>query len=220
MEQADQSLPGPDFCLGLQETHEAPGLGTSQATQILHPWTSGHSSLLELSCSELRTLLRAVTLPNNAPSPFPFPALRLPLPRPPVSWQDADRLSLSIWCPKRGLVYSAHLPRPDWSSSKKHVFRVRGPAEASGATEFSWGQGGCRLAQTSLAPLTLCPGMGFLLVEEGVLFPDMHTGQSLSSQDGRWASSIGVRRSMLEMQAPRPHPRPLESEPVLQKSPR
>lgn len=48
--------------------------------------------LLELSCSELRTLLRAVTLPDNAPSPFPFSALRLPLPRPPVSWQDADRL--------------------------------------------------------------------------------------------------------------------------------
>lgn len=58
--------------------------------------------------------------------------------------------------------------------------------------------------------------MGFLLVDEGVLFPDRHTGQSLASQDGLWASSIGGHGSLLEIQAPTPHPRPLESEPALQ----
>lgn len=73
MEQADQSPPGLDFCLW-ETPEEAPGLGASQATQILHPWTSGHSSLLELSCSELRPPLRAVTLSENAFVPFPFPS--------------------------------------------------------------------------------------------------------------------------------------------------
>lgn len=90
MEQADQSPPGLDFCLW--ETPEAPGLGASQAIEILHPWTSGHSSLLELSCSELRPPLRVVTLSENAPFFSPSQALKLPLPRTPLSWQETDRL--------------------------------------------------------------------------------------------------------------------------------
>lgn len=53
---------------------------------------------------------------------------------------------------------------------------------------------------------------GFLLVVEGVHFPDTHKGicgQSLATQHGPWAGSTGIHRSLLEMQDPTPHPRPL-----------
>lgn len=51
--------------------------------------------------------------------------------------------------------------------------------------------------------------MGFLLVEEGVHFSDMHKGiygQSLATQYGLWGSRIGIHRSLLETQAPQAPP--------------
>lgn len=64
---------------------ESPGLGANQATQILLLWASGHPATL-----------RALTLSQNDPIPFlipfPFPSPEAALPRPPVSWQEADRL--------------------------------------------------------------------------------------------------------------------------------
>lgn len=62
-----------------------PKTWANQATQILHPWASSHSSTL-----------RALTLSQNVPIsflfPFPFPSPEAALLRPPVSWQEADSL--------------------------------------------------------------------------------------------------------------------------------
>lgn len=52
---------------------------------------------------------------------------------------------------------------------------MRRPDQIPRTTEFTWGQ--VRAAvKLGLAPLTLCPGVGFLLVEEGVHFPDIQKG--------------------------------------------
>ena len=55
VEQADQSPPGLDVGLSLWKTLEAPELGAKQATQILHPRTSGQSSTTRVQLFRFQT---------------------------------------------------------------------------------------------------------------------------------------------------------------------
>lgn len=81
-----------------------------------------------------------------------------------------------------------------------------------------WTSGNCGPVQAGLALPTLCPR-----VKEEVYFSDRHKGtvwpKPCNSECGLWTSSTGIPGNLLEMQNPRPHPRPPESEPAFQQDP-
>ena len=116
-------------------------------------------------------------------------------------------------------------PRPGWPSSRKRVFRVRRPSETSRATEFMGDKGGLQSSPAWPGPTnsTCVPEWGFSFLKKGCILlicKKAFHGQSLATQCGLWAGSLHLLGSLLEMQGPRPDPRPQESEPTVQKIPR
>lgn len=101
---------------------------------------------------------------------------------------------------------------------------MRRPNQIPRTTEFSWGQVRAAVKPSLAWPLSPCVlEWGFSLLKKGCIFliyKKALYGQSLATQCGLWVRSISITGYLLEMQDPRPNPRPLASEPVLRKIPR